>query len=300
MVFRTTNALNRPGLWMFPHHCKEVSVKSVAFPLTEESIVRFLKGKKAYLRTRYMVFNSGDQWAIVQVEKADAREILQPIESVKVLALPHETAFVEDPSLEVLSASRMGRLREIMHKRCVVVRGKAEHISFFIDEPPVELTLFDVVPPGPSKLVGLVDAVLETDLQDRHVRYTYVETDLNDLARRSGSSTIMFPCRASGLKAGKRTLYLDETPELTKDELAEVTLVGCSLSARIFKAVYGIESKLVNMCPQDLIVEKGIKGPVLLKCCKVREGFEVKGDVAVVPWGARASEVAGALRKLLR
>jgi len=299
MGFRTSNALSRLGPWMFPHHCKEVSVKSVDFELTEDNIVRYLKDKKAYLRTKYMVFNSGSQWAVVHVEKSDAREILQPIRSVKVLALPHETAFVDDHSLEVLSASRMGRLREIMHKKCVVVRGKAEHISFFIDEPALELTLFDVVPPGPSKLVGLVDAVLETDLQDRHVKYTAVEVDLNDLARRSGSSTIMFPCRASGLKAGKRTLYLDETPELGKDELAELTLVGCSLSARIFKAVYGFEPRLVNMCPQDQLVGKGIKGPVLLKCCKVREGFEVKGNVAIVPWGARASEVAGALRKLL-
>jgi hypothetical protein len=79
-----------------------------------------------------------------------------------------------------------------------------------------------------------------------------------------------------------------------------VTLIGCSLSARIFKAVYGVEPDMINMCPQDIAREKGLKGPILMKCCKVKEGHEVKGDVAIVPWGARASEVTGALKAILR
>jgi hypothetical protein len=57
---------------------------------------------------------------------------------------------------------------------------------------------------------------------------------------------------------------------------------------------------LINICPVDLVREKGITGPVLLKCCKIKEGFELKGDVAVVPWGARANEVSGAIRAVIR
>jgi hypothetical protein len=285
---------------MFPEHCKEVSVKKVDFELTQESIKSYLKGKRAYIRTRYYIFNSGSDWAVALIVRKPSNDILQEIASVHILSLPQDTRFVEDRTKEVLSASSMGELREKAGTKCIVVKGKAEHVSFFIDEPPYEVTIFDVVPPSPSKLVGLVTSSLETDLQNRYVKFNTEELDLNDLARSASSGITMFPCRASGLVHGKRVLYLDETPELTQEELGQVTLIGCSLSARIFKAVYGVEPDMINMCPQDIAMEKGLKGPLLIKCCKVKEGHEVKGDVAMVPWGARASEVTGALKAILR
>ncbi|MGQ9587050.1 MAG: DUF7714 family protein [Thermoplasmata archaeon] len=285
---------------MFPHHCKEVSVKTVDFELTDENIKSFLKGKRAYIRTRYYVFNSGNDWAVALVVKKQSNEVLQPINSVQILSLPRDTAFIEDSSLEVLSATSMGSLRESRGTKCVVVRGKAEHISFFIEEPAYELTVFDVVPPAPTKLLGLVRNALETDLQDRFVKYKVIEVNVNELAKGVNTRITMFPCRASGLTAGKKVLFLDETPDLSRDDLKEVTLVGCGLSARIFNAVYGQEPRLLSMCPLDLLKERGVEGPVLVKCCKVREGHEVDGRVGIVPWGARAPEVTAALRSILR
>lgn len=285
---------------MFPSHCKEVSVRSVDFELTEDNIKRFLSGKRAYIRTRFYVFNSGDDWAVALVEKLETNSVLKDIGSVSVLSLPGEISFVDDPSLEVLSASRMGALQRATGKKCVVVRGRAEHVSFFIEEEPRRLTVFDVVPPAPSKLVNMVDTVLESDLQDMCVTYSVVEADLNEIASEVSSGSVMFPCRASGLKSLLPTRYLDETKDLSEDEIRSVTLVGCSLSARIFKAVYGREPRLLNMCPKDLARAKGIRGPLLVKCCRVKEGFEVDGDMAVVPWGTRLSEVSGALRAILR
>ncbi|OGS43741.1 MAG: hypothetical protein A3K76_04860 [Euryarchaeota archaeon RBG_13_57_23] len=285
---------------MFPVHCKEVSVKTVSFELNEANIKRFLAGKRAYIRTRYYVFNSGSDWAVALIVRKTSNDVLQEIASVHILSLPKDTAFIEDPSLDVLSASSMGAMRAAKDKKCIVVRGRSEHVSFFIDEPPYDLTIFDVVPPEPSKLEGLVHNVLETDLQDRYVRVKVLTLDLNSLANSAESGITMYPCRASGLKAGKNVVYLDETPELSPQQLDEVTLIGCSLSERIFEAVYGRRPRLINMCPQDLIREHSIQGPVLLKCCKVKEGFEVKGSYGVVPWGARAKEVSDALRAILR
>ena len=285
---------------MFPSHCKEVSVKTVDFELTEDNIKHFLKGKKAYIRTRYYVFNSGREWAVALIVRKQSNDILQEIASIHILSLPKDTVFVQDPELDVLSASSMGAIRQSAGTKCVIVKGKAEHISFFIEERPYELTIFDVVPPAPSKLVGLVRTSLETDLQDRYVRFKVLDVDLNSLSKKSESGITMFPCRASGLVSGKRVLYLDETPELTSDELNQVTLVGCSLSARIFKAVYGVEPRMVNMCPQDMAEEMGVNGPVLIKCCKVKEGFEKKGDIGIVPWGARTADVTSALKAILR
>jgi hypothetical protein len=148
--------------------------------------------------------------------------------------------------------------------------------------------------------VGLVRTVLENDLQEVYVRFSTVELDLNSFATQVETKITMYPCRASGLVTGKRVMYLDETPPLSPEEVKEVTLIGCSLSARIFHEIYGADPKLINMCPQDLVGQMGIQGPVLLKCCKVKEGFEPRGMVGVVPWGARSSEVSGALRAILR
>lgn len=276
-----------------------MSVRSVDFELTEENIRGFLQGKRAYIRTRFYVFNSGCTWAVVEIEKTDENSVLKGISTVRVISLPERTSFVDDPSLEVLSASVMGALQRKTGTRCIVVRGRAEHISFFFEEPPKNLTIFDVVPPSPSKLVSMVDTVLESDLQDMCVSYSVVEADLNEIAADVTSGSVMFPCRASGLMSDLPTRYLDETKDLSDAQLTDVTLVGCSLSARIFKAVYGREPRLLNMCPKDLVRLRGIEGPVLVKCCRVKEGFEIDGNMAVVPWGVRSSEVAAALRALL-
>ncbi|MEM2891311.1 MAG: hypothetical protein QXJ32_02215 [Thermoplasmata archaeon] len=285
---------------MFPEHCKEVSVKKVDFELTPESIKSYLRKRKVYIRSRYFVLNSGDDWAVALVVKKLTNEVLQEVASVHVLSLPHETTYIEEPGLEIMSASAMGALREKVGSKCVVVKGKAEHVSFFIDEPPYRLTVFDVVPPAPSKLVGLVQNALDTYLQNMYVKVDFVSADLNELAASADTDTIMFPCRASGLVSKGKTLFLDETPELGPEELAGVTLVGCSLSARIFKAVYGVEPKLINICPKDLLRKTGIQGPKLIKCCQLKEGYEVEGDLGIVPWGARTPEVVDALRAILR
>jgi hypothetical protein len=284
-----------PETGMFPDHCKEVSVHSVEFELTEGALM----AKKAYLRTHYVILNRDSAWAVAGIEKKPDNSVLQEISSVRVLSLPDETAFVDEPSLDVLSASEMGRLRESVGKRCVVVRGKSEHVSFFVDQEPFMLTIFDVVPPEPTKLVSLVQEALRSLLQDCYVKYEVVEEDINGLEGLSEAEEVLFPCRASGLDHAGKVGYMDAPPSLSSGQVANVKLVGCSLSARVFKAVYGSEPQLVNMCPVDLLDDADVKGPVLTKCCKVKEGYEIHGSVAVVPWGARVSDVAAALRALI-
>ena len=284
---------------MFPSHCKEVSVHSVQFELTEEQVRSHLMGSKAYIRTRYVVLNRGDTWAVAEIGKDAMNCVLQPVSSVNIVSLPGETSFIDEPSLDVLSASEMGRLRESVGTRCVIVRGKSEHISFFVDQEPFSLTIFDVVPPSPTKLAGLVEEALRSILQDRYVRYEVIEEDLNSLEGLSEASSVLFPCRASGLDHKGKLGYMDNPPDLSPDQIEEVTVVGCSLSARVFKAVYGSEARLVNMCPVDILQNVKMNGPVLTKCCKVKDGFEIKGNIAIVPWGARMSDVSAALEALM-
>ncbi len=284
---------------MFPDHCKEVSVQTVDFVLDEESIREHLLSSRAYIRTRYVVLSSGSSWAVARIEKEAQNGVLQQVKSVEVVSLPDETSFIDEPSLDVLSASEMGRLRESVGKRCVVVRGKSEHMSFFVEQEPFSLTIFDVVPPEPTKLAGLVEESLRSLLQDCYVRYDVIEEDIHGLRGLSDAETVLFPCRASGLDHRGKVGYMDAPPKLSEQQLEDLVLVGCSLSARVYKAVYGSEPRLVNMCPVDLLEQAGIDGPILTKCCKVKEGYEIHGRVAVVPWGARVADVSDALRALM-
>lgn len=116
--------------------------------------------------------------------------------------------------------------------------------------------------------------------------------DLNQLARSANTPGIIFPCRASGITSNKSIYFLDETPEIKE----ECTLVGCDLSGRIFASVYRKRIGRINMCPRDLAPKDGL--PRIVKCCKVKERYELDGRTAVVPWGATVKEVAEAVQVL--
>lgn len=101
----------------------------------------------------------------------------------------------------------------------------------------------------------------------------------------------MFPCRVSNLEADMPFYFLDDAPEVD----GEVTLIGCHLSKRIYTALYGSDVPFINVCPADH-VEPGVR--TIVKCCKVKNGHEMEGDVARVPWGATVPEVVDAINDL--
>jgi hypothetical protein len=121
---------------------------------------------------------------------------------------------------------------------------------------------------------------------------SYQEIDLNRLAEGVTTEGVLFPCLASGLRSQRTMYYLDQVPTIDK----EVTLVGCDLSGRIFASLYRRDVPRIDMCPQELAPKDGRKR--LVKCCKVRDGFQIKGDLAIVPWGATVQEVADAIKAL--
>ena len=106
-----------------------------------------------------------------------------------------------------------------------------------------------------------------------------------------GTDAVMFPCRVSNLSADIPYYFLDDAPEVDD----EVTLIGCHLSKRIYTALYGGDVPFINVCPADYVdpSEKTI-----VKCCKVKTGHELDGNVVRVPWGATVPEVVEALNDL--
>jgi hypothetical protein len=275
---------------MLPDHCKDVSLREVDFPLTEENIIRHARAHKAYTRTEFMILKRGQEVAVIHLVKRPGKELFREIAEVEVLALPGDAVYIEDESIDVLTRHKMAALAR-RHGKTVVVSGMFNHVSFHGCGGLLELEIFDVVPPAPSKLEVLAERAFAAGLVDLPVVMSTRYIDLNELSK-DVEGRIMFPCRASGLVRADGALYLDETP----DHIGNVTLVGCDLSRRIFRSIYGRDAPSVDMCPKNLVGRP--QRPTLIKCCKVKEGFEIDGELAMVPWGATVKEVAAAINAL--
>jgi hypothetical protein len=275
---------------MLPDHCKDISLREVDFPLTETEIRKRAIHEKAYTRTDFMVLKRGEEVAVIHVLKRLGKDLFREIVDIQVLALPADAVFIRDESVDVLNRPAMAKLAS-QHRKTVVVSGMFNHVSFHGCHGLLELEVFDVIPPSPSKLEVLAERAFAAGLVELPIVMSTRYIDLNELSR-NVDGKVMFPCRASGLERAQGALYLDETP----DHIGEVTLVGCDLSRRIFRSIYGRETTSVDMCPKNLVGRP--TRPTLIKCCKVKEGFEIEGDLAMVPWGATVKEVAAAINAL--
>lgn len=272
-------------------HCKDVSMKDVDIPLDRESISRLMDGWVSYKRTEYLVLRNGDDYAVVRLDKKPGKGLFMELEGYEVVALPEETVYVEDPSLDVLNTPAMARLQSEHPGKAIVVRGMFSHISFVKDLHPLRLMVVDNVPPSPSKLGVLVDVALGSGYVDLPVVKEERIIDMADRVSEVRTGAVMFPCRVSNLSADIPYCFLDDAP----DDPGDVTLIGCHLSQRIYRELYGSEVPFINVCPADY-TEPGVK--TIVKCCKVKSGHEIDGDVARVPWGATVPEVVEAINDL--
>ncbi|MGD0817743.1 MAG: hypothetical protein ABR986_05015, partial [Methanomassiliicoccales archaeon] len=232
-----------------------------------------------------------DEVAIIKVVKAVGKDLFRPISRYEIVSLPDDTVFIRDEEIDVLNMSQMARMARERPGKTVVVSGMFNHVSFLQEGNILDLYVVDVVPPSPSKLSVLVERAFSTGLVDLPIVPHYQDIDLNMLEKKVETKGVMFPCRASGLESGLDVYFLDETPVLE----GEITLIGCDLSRRIFSSLYHREVGTLDMCPRNLA---RTKGKTLVKCCSVKEGFVIDGDVASVPWGATVLDVVGAINSL--
>ena len=142
-----------------------------------------------------------------------------------------------------------------------------------------------------SESVRLVEKALASGFVDLPVVPEVRVIDMADKVSEVETREVMFPCRVSHLEAPMPFSFLDDAPE----EVGDVTLIGCHLSQRIFRSLYDREVSFINVCPADF-TEPGVK--TIVKCCKVKQGHELDGDVVRVPWGATVPEVVDAINAL--
>ncbi len=270
-----------------PRRYRGVAVTEAAVPLRPGDLRGFLLGREAYRRTEYIVVRHEGSTAVVRISKASDQPLFSPITEVETLAGPDETVEVHAPNVDTGVPTQLARtaLDVAPHARCVVVRGRYEHVNFIIDPAPVPLRIVEVVPPEPAKLVDQVERVLDLaeDLPPVDVRVKTI--DLRDLAASMPAERYLFPCRGSGVEAPGATVEFHDT----RPPRADWVLVGCARSRQIHEHFYGDEPPYVEMCPRELV--GAVEGPTLTKCCMLEDRIERDGSLVVVPWGASLGEV---------
>lgn len=270
-----------------PRRYRGVAVTEADVPLRPDALRDHLVGREAYRRTEYIVVRHGGSTAVVRVSKVSDEPLFSPIATVEVLAGPEETVEVHAPTVDTGVPTQLARvaLEQAPQARCVVVRGRYEHVNFILDPDPVPLRIVEVVPPEPAKLVDQVERVLDLAEDLPPVDVGAETIDLRDLAASVPADRYLFPCRGSGMDApGAIVEYLD-----TRPPRADWVLVGCARSREIHEHFYGDEPPFVEMCPRELV--GAVDGPTLTKCCMLEDRVERDGSLVVVPWGASLGEV---------
>jgi hypothetical protein len=305
-----------------PSQYRNVSVADIPVPLDEASVRGYLMGRPAYRRTRYLVARHGSASAVLEVSKESEQPLFSPITAVALVAAAEETAFVDAPEADTAIPSQLARVaaERAPQARCVIVRGRYGHVSFIADPAPVRVTVVEVVPPRPAKLVDQLTRVLDLAEDLPPVELVPDLVDLAELAGSRPSGHYLFPCRAGGSSAeslgagGPRAespgaggpgaegraagiSYLDEVPGRRP-----WTLVGCARSRAIHDFFYSGDVDMVDMCPRSLAGRRPAArpGPVLTKCCLLEDRVSADGDCVVVPWGATFAQVKEGLELALR
>ena len=310
-----------PSVNLVPSQYRNVSVADMPVPLDEPSVRGHLLGRPAYRRTRYLVARHGAASAVLEVSKESEQPLFSPITAVRLVAAAEETAFVDAPLADTAIPSQLARVaaERAPQARCVIVRGRYGHVSFIADPAPVRVTVVEVVPPRPAKLVDQLTRVLDLAEDLPPVELVPELVDLAELAGTRPSRNYLFPCRAGGSAAESRgagepgtaspraggpgaegpgagVFYLDEVPGRRP-----WTLVGCARSRAIHDFFYGDEVDVVDMCPRSLAGRRlaGRPGPVLTKCCLLEDRVSADSNCVVVPWGATFAQVKEGLELAL-
>lgn len=278
---------------LIPERYRQVALADP--PVSLEEVPGYLRGREAYRRTRYIVAQHEGSVGVVEVSKVSEQPLFSPIVDARLLASPAETAFVEDADVDVGVPSQLAAaaLRLAPGIRCVVVKGRYEHVNFILDPRPLKVRVVEIVPPEPAKLLDQARRVLEVADDLPPIELVPQLFDIGDLARHTPSSRYVFPCRSSGIDVGGADVtFLDQRPPH-----ADWVLVGPERSLEIHHWFYGEGPRsVVDVCPHNL--RGSMTGPTLTKCSLLEEVIERDGEAVVVPWGASLRHVHDGLAML--
>jgi hypothetical protein len=294
MATRVTEPAGTRPRNVVPGAYRGVAVTSVEGDLDEESLRRHFVGRDAYRRTRFIVVRKGLATAIAAVQKTSEDPLFSPITALQLLARADDCVFIEDPEADTAIPTALAQVAtsRAPGKRGVVVQGRYGHVSFIVDPAPLRVTVREVTPPYPAKLLDQVRRVLALAEHLPPIELVPDVVEFDDLARSRPSANYLLPCRGGGVRVeGATTDYLDEHPERR-----DWTLIGCERSQQIHEWFYGAPAPQVDICPRK---RTGGSGAILAKCCLLEAHNEVDDGRVVVPWGASLAQISDALTTLV-
>jgi hypothetical protein len=294
-----SGAVSPAGPNFVPGRYRGVSVATIpeGVDLDLTGLRSHLLGREAYRRTRFVVARQGGRTALAHVTRADETSLFAPIVELRMLAHPHECAYVVAPDADTGIPSALAAVagREAPDSRAVVVQGRYAHVNFIIEPRPLRVEVHEVVPPEPAKLLDQARRVVEVAEELPPIELIGRITRLADLAARMPARHYLLPCRGSGGEVpGAQVSYLDEHPDR-----ADWTLLGCTRSQQIHRWFYGGDPPTVDLCPLRTGGTTGEGGArVLTKCCLQEEHLESGDGWVSVPWGSSLEHVRQALGRL--
>jgi hypothetical protein len=284
---------------MMPEHCRHVSIRKVNFELKVENIRSKLMGTKIYKGTDYLILNNDEKYCIVRIGKTPRRSLFWEVTSVEPVSDVENTIFMNDAEVDVLNKNSMGSLLSKFPGKTIAVQGKFGHVSFLTPEDVLELTVLEVTPPEPPKVIALTKEMLKFKSFSKPIILKVKIIDIYEMLNNKNNHTILLPCHATRSEDDSDIKYLDEFPKLNHEKKDEITLAGCDLSLRIFKDVYNFEPNFINTCPAKLAEGLAVEGPVLVKCCAAKKP-ERKGNLYMVPWGATYDDIEKILNEFIK
>src|SRR4029450_5798195 len=219
-----------------PGAYRGVAVTSFDGELDESSLARHFVGREAYRRTRFIVVRNSDETAIVAVQKESEAPLFSPIAALQLLVGPAECAYVEDPEVDTAVPTALARaaLQKASGVRGVVVQGRFAHVNFIIDPVPLRVTVREVVPPYPAKLLDQAQRVLSLAGTLPPVERVPGVVECDQLAQGNMATRYLLPCRGGGVSIeGATVRYLDERP--AREERLPV---GCEGAQHSHEALY--------------------------------------------------------------
>jgi hypothetical protein len=277
-----------------PGRYRGVAVSRVDVALDEASLRDHFVGKPAYFKTRFIVVHNAGGTAIAAVTKPESDDLFTPITSFERVTGPDETAFVHAPDVDTAVPSELARAarEQAPTSYAVVVQGLYEHINFILGADPLRVTVREVVPPRPAKLLDQAERLLRVREDLPPIQLVPELLDLAAVAADAQADGFLLPCRGSGFTAGGRPVYyLDEHPERQP-----WLLLGCTRSQQIHTAFYGEPAPAVSICPAE---REDDDRPVLSKCCLQDSHLERRKGTVSVPWGSTLEQVSDALDMLV-
>jgi len=307
-----------PNLMSRPY--RGLSVQDVDFELSEAALLDWITGRDVYRRTEFVLVRGrgADRGttaaALVALEPRQGTDLFGPVRAARVLACGAELELMDSPGTDVGNATGLAQAAGRHFRPGVlayVVTGRYRHVNFIWEPRPVTVLVDEVVPPHPAKLADMARQAIAFDEDLPPIALVERLISIPQLMRAAVGARCLLPCRgaaeirgAAAAAPGKPVDFLDAGPAYHEDW----TLVGCGRSEQIYQHFYRQPARTVSICPEQFGPDRhgtdpsdgtsGGRALRLTKCCLLERGITDRGNVVVVPWGARLDEVRTALAML--